>query len=135
MQNIKSLLLAAILIIVIILGGIFLYSKSGGVNQTTQGNPGSNQQNQNSKEIILTSGGFSPSTLIIKTGTMVAWINKSGKDAQVDSDPNPINTSYPAMNFDTFSDGSSVSLVFEKAGTYGYHNQLNPSQKGSIIVQ
>lgn len=137
MGNLKSLFFAAVLIIAIIAGGIFLYSKSGNTqNPTTTGSQGnSSGENQTTKQIILTTGGFSPSTLTVKVNTLVTWTNKSGKEAQVDSDPHPIHTSYPAMNFDPFSDGSSVSLVFDKAGTYHYHNHLQPSQTGTIIVQ
>lgn len=131
----KSLFLAALLIVVIIAGGIFLYSKSGTNPQNTALQQGTSPQKQNEKQIVLTSVGFSPSSLTIKAGALVTWTNKSGQQAQVDSDPYPINTSYPPMNFDPFTDGSSVSLVFDKAGSYSYHNHFNPSQKGTIIVQ
>ena len=104
MQSMKSLFLAAVLIVVIIAGGFFLYSKSGTVNSkvqnTTQNVTGAMQQNQNTKQIVLTSGGFSPETLNVKVGDLVTWINKSGTEAQVDSDPHPLHTSYPPMNFD-----------------------------------
>ena len=132
----RSLIIAAILIIAIIVGGIFLYRKSGPASQnsqtTQQGTP---QTTQEESTITYGTNGFSPATLTIKAGTKVTWTNKSGKTFDVESDPHQIHTSYPPMNFGAFSDGSSVSLVFDKTGTYRYHNHLNPSQTGTVIVQ
>ncbi len=95
--------------------------------------PGSTRQSENA--VSLTAEGFSPSTLTIKAGSTVTWTNNSGSDATVNSDPHPIHTNYPPLNLGSFSDGGTLSLVFDKAGTYGYHNHLNPSQKGTVIVQ
>lgn len=85
--------------------------------------------------ITVTATGFSPQTITIKAGTKVTWINQSGITANVSSDPHPVHTDYPPLNLGSFANGSSVSLVFDTAGTHGYHNHLNPSQKGTIIVQ
>lgn len=85
--------------------------------------------------INVTSEGFVPSTINIKAGTKVTWFNISGQTVTVNSDPHPIHTDYPPLNLGEFANGQSVSLVFPKAGTYGYHNHLNPSQKGKVIVQ
>ncbi len=139
MENLKGIIVAVFLIIVIIAGGIFLYNKS--INNNTSNNqPTPTQQTQPTTQtgtqvITLTAGGFSPSTLTVKAGTTVRWVNKSGQLGQVDSDPHPTHTSYPPMNFEAFSDGSSVELVFNKPGTYHYHNHLNPSQTGTVVVE
>lgn len=131
----RSLIIAAILIIAIIAGGIFLYRKSGPASQNSQITQQITSQSQQEVQITYTANGFSPNPLTVKAGTKVTWLNKSGQTVAVDSDPHPIHTSYPPMNFGPFSDGSSVSLVFDKPGTYRYHNHLNPSQTGTIIVQ
>lgn len=85
--------------------------------------------------IILTADGFSPKTLTIKTGTKVTWMNQSGADATVNSSPHPTHTDYPPLNLDSFQNGGTLSLTFDKLGTYKYHNHLNPSQFGSIVVE
>lgn len=101
---------------------------------TTQTTPtGSSTQQQNA--VTLTQNGWSPATLTIKVGQTVTWINKSGQVATVNSNPHPTHTDYPPLNLGSFSNGSSLSLVFPKAGTYGYHNHLSPSETGTIIVQ
>jgi len=144
MDNLKSLIVAAIIIMIIIAGGIFLYSRTlpvsinKGTNQagtaTMQQKTGSSQ-NQSEADITLNKDGFSPATMTVKAGTKVKWTNKSGTTGDVDSNPHPVHTSYPPMNFGQFSDGSSFELIFDKPGTYQYHNHLNPSQEGTIIVQ
>lgn len=89
----------------------------------------------NQENVTLTQDDFSPRTLTIKAGTMVVWTNKSGDDATVNSDPHPIHTDYPPLNLGNFADGGTLNLRFDKPGTYGYHNHLNPAEKGTIIVQ
>lgn len=132
----RSLVIAAILIIAIIIGGIFLYRKSGPASQNPQTTTQqTTQTTQEESQITYNGTEFSPATLTVKAGTKVTWVNKSGKTVDVESDPHPIHTSYPPMNFGPFSDGSSVTLVFDKPGTYRYHNHLNPSQTGTVIVQ
>lgn len=153
MQNLKNIIIFAIIALIIAGIGLFFFSPKRTATPSTTtttttdqtGNPQGGQPVQgqgsapttqtNDQTITLTSTGFTPTTLTVKTGTKVTWVNKSGSMGDVDSDPHPIHTSYPAMNFGTFSDGSTVSLVFNTAGTYHYHNHLNPSQTGTIIVQ
>lgn len=85
--------------------------------------------------VTLTQNGFSPSTITVKAGTKVMWTNKSGEAATVNSDPHPVHTDYPPLNLGSFSDGGTLSLTFDKPGRYGYHNHLNPGERGTVIVQ
>lgn len=142
MENLKSLIVAAIIIMVIIAGGIFLYSRTLPITKGTNQVSTQTMQQKNGTsptpteaDITLTKDGFSPAILTIRAGTRVKWTNKSGIMGDVDSNPHPVHTSYPPMNFGQFSNGSSFELVFDKPATYGYHNHLNPSQTGTIIVQ
>ena len=87
------------------------------------------------KNVTVNANGFAPQTLKIKAGTKVTWINKSGTTANVSSDNHPTHLLYPFLNLGSFADESSVSVAFDKSGTYTYHNHLNPSQKGTVIVE
>lgn len=135
------------IILIILLGGGYFVAKTvrhamspapspvvqqGAQPTTTSASP-SGMQTQNT--VVLTRSGWSPASLTIKAGDSVTWTNKSGQSATVSSDPHPTHTNYPPLNLGSFSDGSSVSLNFPKAGTYGYHNHLNPGETGTIIVQ
>lgn len=103
---------------------------SSTIDSTTSGTQSTQQAT-----VKLTQNGFDPSTLTIKAGTKVTWVNQSGETATVNSDPHPIHTDYPPLNLDEFSNGGTLSLTFDKPGTYGYHNHLNPSEHGTIVVQ
>ena len=85
--------------------------------------------------VTLTANGFSPSPLTVKASTSVTFINKSGSKATVNSAPHPVHTNYPPLNLGSFADGGTLSYKFDKPGTYGYHNHLNPSQTGQVVVQ
>lgn len=138
----------------IIYGGIYYFflAKNGGYNSNQSGQyqtqqPTSQQQaspatsqasttaQQSQNTVTLTANGFSPATLTIKAGQKVTWINKSGEEATVNSDPHPTHTAYPPLNLGSFPDGGTLSLTFDKAGKYGYHNHLNPSARGTIVVE
>ena len=85
--------------------------------------------------ITLTNEGFSPETLTIKSGTTVSWINKSRRTASIDSDPHPTHTAYPPLNLGRLQANRTFLLTFDKPGTYGYHNHLDPTKRGTIIVE
>lgn len=68
-------------------------------------------------------------------GTTVVWVNNNGQAATVNSDPHPTHTLFPFLNLGGFEDGSSVSAKFDKVGVYTYHNHLDPTETGTVIVE
>ncbi|HBB76536.1 MAG: hypothetical protein A2186_00695 [Candidatus Levybacteria bacterium RIFOXYA1_FULL_41_10] len=141
--------LVAVLILVVVGGGFLLISRSKAptavpvVPSTTSEStptPETTQEESqsptaNETEVTLSETGFSPKTITIKAGDKVIWINNSGKMATVNSNPHPIHTSYKELNLGNFDDGEKLELVFPNAGTYNYHNHLNASQGGTVIVE
>lgn len=85
--------------------------------------------------ITLSDTGFVPKDIIVKTGTRVIWVNKSGKTATVNSDDHPTHRLYPFLNLGEFENSSSVQVVAEKTGKYSYHNHLNASETGTVTVE
>lgn len=90
---------------------------------------------QNQNNVILSVDGFSPQTLTVQAGQKVTWTNNSGSTATVNSAVHPTHLVYPPLNLGDLPDGGTVSLIFNSPGTYSYHNHLNPSQYGTIIVK
>lgn len=86
-------------------------------------------------EITVNKDGFSPQSLKIKKSETVVWVNKSGKNVTVNSDPHPTHDLHSFLNRGEFASESSVQVTFDKPGTFTYHNHLNPSQKGTIVVE
>lgn len=89
------------------------------------------------KETVVneTADGYKPKTVTVKVGAKVVWTNKSGEVGDVSSAQHPTHLVYPPLNLGNFDDGASVSLVFDKPGTYKYHDHLNPSRFGTVVVE
>ncbi len=143
-------LIAVVVVVIVAAAGYFILSANKSAapatSQTqTQITPSSSEATQptsspsgtiaEENSVTLTSSGFSPATLTVKAGAKVTWTNKSGGAAIIASNPHPTHTDYPPLNLGTFQDGGTLSLTFNKAGTYGYHNHLDPSQTGTIVVK
>lgn len=135
--------LIVIIAIAVIAGVVVLGTKKSSYQAPVQQGSQSQQavtspaqeQKQNEAIVTVTASGFAPQTLTIKAGTKVVWMNKSGTAVTVNSAVHPTHLVYPPLNLGEFGDGSSVQLVFDKPGTYKYHNHLNPSQTGTIVVE
>jgi plastocyanin len=111
-------------------------ASSSGQQQT----PAQGQQNT----VTYTDSGFSPKTLNVKKGDWVVFLNQASDAVRVASNPHPIHNGYPttggcvSSTFDSCSNiapGQSWSFKFDLIGTWGYHNHLNPSEGGTIVVQ
>jgi plastocyanin len=75
---------------------------------------------------VSISGGFNPSVLTVKAGTVVTWANNDNPVQSVTSD-------------DGFFDGivttnGTYSYKFESAGIYTYHSRMNPFMVGEVDV-
>lgn len=130
----KVIIGIAVVVLLVAIGLIVKGNKSQPITiDAPFSTPQASPQEQNI--ITLTTDGFSPATLTIQVGTKVTWMNKSGVNATVDSSSHPAHTSYPPLNLGIFPDGGTLSLTFDKAGTYKYHNHLSSSQTGTIVAQ
>lgn len=94
--------------------------------------------------VIYTDAGYSPSTLNIKAGATVTFKNNSSQSMRTASGVHPTHRLYPTTGgcigstFDAckgVQPGGSWSFKFDIAGTWKYHNHLNPSDTGTIIVE
>lgn len=86
--------------------------------------------------VKITSAGFSPQNITVKVGESVIWSNVDSDDHQVNSVVHPTHQVYPPLNtVGLIKSGEKKSLSFPKAGTYQYHDHLNPSLTGSVTVQ
>lgn len=92
------------------------------------------QASQNA--VTITSAGFSPQEITVKVGESVTWLNAGSEDHQVNSAPHPTHTAYQPLNtVGLLKSADKKSLTFPTAGTYKYHDHLNPSLFGSVTVQ
>ncbi len=137
---------------VLIIGGIYMWYKgmpqqtnSPAVSQTQAtatpvplASPSTEQSPTvpAASSVTYSDQGFSPKTVTIKSGMTVTWTNKNVDGMWVASDPHPTHTDYPGFDaLKSIPTDGTYSFTFTKTGTWGYHNHLNPSQKGTVIVQ
>lgn len=100
--------------------------------------------------VIYTNSGYSPNTLKVKVGETVTFINQSSQAMWPASDLHPTHRIYSGTSlqdhcpdttgtaFDActgIQPGKSWSFTFNKKGTWKYHDHLNPSHTGTIIVE
>jgi len=81
------------------------------------------------------SGQFSPTTVKVKKGGKVTWTNKSQKSVWPASAIHPTHTVYPGFDaLGEINPGKTYSFIFDKVGSWKYHDHLNPGNTGIIEV-
>ena len=79
------------------------------------------------KTVQIKRSAFSPSTVTIKTGDTIRWVNTDTQNHQVVSN----NGSFVSP---ILAPGKVYKHTFNFSGTYRYHDGLNPSIKGVVKV-
>jgi plastocyanin len=130
-------ILLIIIILIVAIGAFMFMGKKATAPTVTQptNQPTVAQTNNSVATVTLTASGFEPKDITIKAGATVVWTNKSGEPATINSANHPTHLLYPFLNLGEFADGASLQVVVEKAGSYSYHNHLNPSETGTITAQ
>jgi plastocyanin len=90
---------------------------------------------------------FTPATVTVKKGDSVTW-TASGGQMWIASAPHPAHTGYDGTSrtthcapgytgpapLDECVAGASFTFTFDKVGTWPYHDHLNPSAFGKVVV-
>lgn len=134
-MNSKVIISVVVAAIVIGAGALLLSTNRQPAPVTTTVQQPTSSPSASQAIVTETSTGFTPQTITIKVGDKVTWTNKSGAMGNVSSANHPTHTIYPKLNLGDFADGATVSLVFDTAGTYKYHDHLNPSRFGTVVVE
>jgi plastocyanin len=105
--------------------------------------------NQAQVTIVMSEAGFSPQEVTVTEGGVVTWVNTGGTAMWPASAFHPTHTVYPGSDinkcgtsdelniFDScrgIAPGGSWTFVFNDKGTWAYHDHLNPSRFGRVIV-
>jgi plastocyanin len=86
--------------------------------------------------VRITSEGFQPQAMKVKSGTTVVWTNYDTTPHRVAANPDPAHKDLPELDSKTnFDTNGTYRFTFDKPGTYGYHDELNPGNNGTIIVE
>lgn len=86
--------------------------------------------------VEIKDGRFIPSELKIKKGDTVVWTNRDSSQTWPASAFHPTHQVYPGFDaLKGINTGESYSFTFDKVGSWKYHNHLNPSATGAVIVE
>lgn len=122
------------LVLVVLAGWYFVQSqKSQAPSPATESAQPAEAMEKN--VVKITSSGFMPKDLTIKAGESVTWMNDDTLDHTVNSAVHPTHQVYLPLNLGTLQSGEKKSLNFPEAGSYKYHDHLNPTLFGSVTVE
>ena len=142
----KNLLIIVILIVAVIIA-VFAFGNKADNNQ--EATPGS-QIPVPGNTIFYTDSGFSPNPLTVKLGETVTFINQSSNPFWPASPMHPTHKVYPGSDIERCGTaeepnifdacrgipaGGSWSFTFDEIGSWNYHNHLNSSHFGKIVVE
>lgn len=128
----------------VLVAGVWLLtgSKKTAPNPSPASAPAASQETASpsaevSQNVVnILSSGFMPQTITVKAGESVTWVNEDSVSHQVNSAPHPTHTNYPPLNtVGLIKAGESKSLAFPDAGSFKYHDHLNPSLTGTVVVE
>ena len=99
-------------------------SGSGGSSPPTPPTPAP----ASTRDVTITTSGFSPASVTIKAGDTVRWTNQDTSTHNVVSDD---HTSWTSPNL---PHGTVWSHKFTQSGMFGYHCHIHPEMVGSIQI-
>ena len=152
---------ALIVLVVVGAGGYLFFGSDQAVNNNTQesdvtsntsvnGDTQSKNDETDDSTVTYTNSGYTPESLIVEAGTTVTFVNESNLPMWVATDVHPVHAQYPGSSiskcdtdeeseiFDAcrgLDEGSTYSFEFNEPGSWEYHDHLNPSRTGTIIVE
>ena len=102
----------------LIVVGFTAYSRGAHAHATTA----------DANEIVIQNFAFEPSTLTVKVGEKVTWVNR-------DDEPHTATATDKRFASKTLDTGDQFSTEFKAPGTYKYYCALHPKMTGQIIVK
>jgi len=95
-----------------------------------------NDGNENEHIVLYSNSGFSPQVIRVKQGESVTFKADGPLALKVASNPHPAHSDYSAFVSKVgLKQGETYIFKFTKLGSYGYHNDLHLSHKGTVIVE
>lgn len=142
----RNIVIGIVVVLLVLVGWYYIQSQKPKAPQTpapqaqpetTPATTSASPAEEVEKNVVkISSSGFAPQNITIKVGESVTWVNEDSEDHQVQSAVHPTHQLYPPLNsVGLIKSGEKKSLSFPEAGTYKYHDHLNPSLTGSVTVQ
>ena len=85
--------------------------------------------------ITITRQGFEPSTITVKKGSTIRWLNVDSTEDQARYNPTHRIKIPNVYTGQTIAPGTSWSWAFTKSGTFDYNDMMHENLRGTIIVE
>ena len=149
----KSYYVIIILVILVLVGGLLYYTAPASNREGESRSQTRNAQviveepitvPEMANVIVFKNSGYAPEALTIKIGQTVVFKNESDQPTWPASAMHPTHNGYPTTGgcigsvFDACGEvvpGGAWSFQFDQKGSWKYHDHLNPSSKGTIVVE
>lgn len=147
----KNTIIISVIVVAIAAGIYFLFNNNSKQVTPTILQPVAQTPSVEQKNVVaLTDAGYSPAVLTIQKGETVVFKNESSDSMWTASAMHPTHTAYSGTSLDqhcpdtagtafdacrAYLPGGSWSFVFNKVGSWKYHNHLNTVQWGTIVVR
>lgn len=124
--------LVVLLVVVLLLGGGVWYVLNNQPAPTetepVQVESSAQQTTMEQLTIEIIDGAFNPSTVTVKQGAEVTFVNNGTNAHTATADGGSFDTGL-------LEPGNSTSVVFSESGTFGYHCTPHPNMTGTIVVE
>ena len=114
-------------------------ANTGTTNTASSNTNSANTNTTSNQSVIVTASGFSPKTVTIGVGQSVTWMNSDNRPHYVAPDDHPSHQAYSGIWDDNgagnISSEELYTFQFNTAGTYTYHDYLNSSLTGTVVVR
>ncbi len=90
---------------------------------------GEQNSSGNQYQVKIDNFSYGPSTLTVRTGTTVTWVNHD------DVPHNVVSTEGKILKSSLLDTDQKFTYTFDKAGTYPYYCSIHPKMIGKVIVQ
>jgi plastocyanin len=147
-MNTATRIIISVIILALIGGGIIWYLSSRTTENTTPPpptptttTPDTNNTAEDesapaaSTTITYDGNNFVPASLRVAVGATITVINNSSRELDFASDPHPTHTNNSELNEGSIAPGESREFTVTEKGTWGFHDHLNASAQGTLIVE
>ncbi len=86
--------------------------------------------------ITYTDNGYVPTSVTIKAGMTVTFVNESSGGMWTASAVHPTHQGLPGFDqLKASGNGTSYSYTFQNVGEWGFHNHVAPTHFGKVVVE
>ena len=137
----RVIIISTIVVLIVIAAGFFFFQrKTGGDESCTVDTAKRVPQGSDTVTITHNDGRFSPDCVLVSSGGKIAWINNDvDKEIQIGANPHPVHNGNKEVSDGSYvlklGSGEEKTVIMNKIGDFGYHDHINSSTNGTIIVE